>query len=692
MRYFLKNPNRSFYVSLAVCGVAVFILLPNEAVAGKTINNPPLKVFIPNVNDDSTSGKLLSFGANHLDYYPEKAEVSATGSIDIEDEQRIILADNLNYEQKTGALNASGNVVVLEPNGQVRFVDELEIKEKTKDLVVGKIKIKLESNPEFAANEEAANSTEKSTKNSEEPSLFSQLISGISDALPTNDNAFALAQLEPAAGGDSPIPQPDDNSKLEAGSVPIISLPTTTDLPDPKKLAPNYKTETKEPVPVPPVVTQPTASPPPPAKVSTIPLLQTKIEPVAKSAPTVAVEVALLPKIEKPKMMAKEEQNPAAPDPQPVQSPSTAPSVATTPIPPVVTAPVTAPKPADIIPDVKQIISSDSAETKISDGAKPADSDAAPPSPTVTDSIKKSPVKEKKKKIAKKPKVVLESKPVKKQEKPAVAENSEKPQNAEPEEVLSEDSRKLLNEIAPKFKSIKAKSAPKPIDVDHQHDMGLGLQAAGTVDNSPPNPALGVTVEKKPRKINVDYELEKAYDSMNSGQSQAAIETYKNILANSPNNTQALFGLATLYHRARQLDKARPLYAKLLAIDPKNRDGFNNFLVLLADEAPHEALSELEKLETKNPAFSIIPAQMAVIYQKLGDMDKATEKMFRAVSLAPENLTYRYNLAIMMDRQKNYDEAEKLYKQLIEAADRGEKIPGNVENLQQRLTFISSNR
>ena len=44
----------------------------------------------------------------------------------------------------------------------------------------------------------------------------------------------------------------------------------------------------------------------------------------------------------------------------------------------------------------------------------------------------------------------------------------------------------------------------------------------------------------------------------------------------------------------------------------------------------------------------------------------------------------------MMDKQHNYEEAEKLYKQLVEAAERGEKIPGNLDTLKQRLTFISS--
>src|SRR5207237_715870 len=84
-----------------------------------------------------------------------------------------------------------------------------------------------------------------------------------------------------------------------------------------------------------------------------------------------------------------------------------------------------------------------------------------------------------------------------------------------------------------------------------------------------------------------------------------------------------------------------------MGIKPNNRDGWNNFLVLLADEAPQDAVPQLEKLEAGNPDFSPIPAQLAVIYQKMGDQDKASEQMMRAIRLSPENLTYRYNLAIM---------------------------------------------
>ncbi len=164
------------------------------------------------------------------------------------------------------------------------------------------------------------------------------------------------------------------------------------------------------------------------------------------------------------------------------------------------------------------------------------------------------------------------------------------------------------------------------------------------------------------------------------------------MLANDDKNKLGLFGLAATYHRLGQIDMARPLYGKLLAIDPTNRDALNNFLVLLADEAPQEALVQMEKLGERNPGFSPIPAQMAVIYQKLGDTEKATQKMFKATALAPENLTYQYNLAILLDIQKKTGEAAKIYRRLMEAHMRGEIIPGDATEIQERLTFISSNR
>jgi len=262
---------------------------------------------------------------------------------------------------------------------------------------------------------------------------------------------------------------------------------------------------------------------------------------------------------------------------------------------------------------------------------------------------------------------------------------------APPRKELSADTKKILSKI-PSHPMPDMDDFASPIAIDHAKTVPQLDKSPIPNDDVKSHESVGIKVEVKAPKMNLDYELEKAYEASIAGRSDAAIITYKNVLEVDPNNKNALFGLATTYHRAGQLDLARPLYARLLSVDPNHRDGLNNFLVLLADEAPEEALSQLQKLQMSNPGFSPIPAQIAIIDEKLGHLDQAAESMQHAIELAPENLTYRYNLAVMLDRQHRYKEAADLYRQIIQAYQRGERTPGNIEKIQQRLTFISSNR
>jgi tetratricopeptide (TPR) repeat protein len=262
----------------------------------------------------------------------------------------------------------------------------------------------------------------------------------------------------------------------------------------------------------------------------------------------------------------------------------------------------------------------------------------------------------------------------------------------EPKRILSEASKEIVRNIHPQPKAERGPA--KPVFIEHARDLThldqqpQPVSAEGQIGHE----AMGVKIEIKAPRINFDYELEKAYNALIAGQSNVAIEIYKRVLENDANNKNALFGLATTYHRAGQLDLARPMYSRLLTVDPGNSDGLNNFLVLLSDEAPEEALVELLKLSERNPQYSALPAQIAVIYQKMGLFEKAGQYMFQAIEMAPENITYRYNFAIMLDKQQKFDEAAKLYRQIIQAYQRGEAVPGNIQKIQQRLTFISSNR
>jgi Tfp pilus assembly protein PilF len=233
------------------------------------------------------------------------------------------------------------------------------------------------------------------------------------------------------------------------------------------------------------------------------------------------------------------------------------------------------------------------------------------------------------------------------------------------------------------------KELPKKVAISRATEKADGLGSGDVSVNS--SNVMGLKMNVRRTKIDTAYELERAYNALLAGKPEDAMQIYEDILTGDPKNEDALFGLASTYHRAGQIDMARSLYAKLLELNPKHRDGLNNFLVLLADEAPQEALTQMEQLEAQNPGFSPIPAQMAIIYQKLGDQDKAVDKMYRALALSPENMTYRYNLAIMLDKNHDYSEAGKLYAQLLDSNAKGGTIPGDPTKIQQRLTFIRSN-
>lgn len=250
---------------------------------------------------------------------------------------------------------------------------------------------------------------------------------------------------------------------------------------------------------------------------------------------------------------------------------------------------------------------------------------------------------------------------------------------------LSSQSKAILNKLPP-VTDRAPKEKPGSFNIEREHakpELGGDVQVS--------TESKGIKVDVKRQPMDVSYQLERAYNALLAGRSEDAIKIYEDVLTNDPNNNDALFGLASTYHRVGRLDLARNLYGKLLARNPNHRDGLNNFLVLLAEEAPEEALAQMQRLEEKNPGFSPIPAQMAVIYKKLGKTSQAIDKMYHALALSPENVTYRYNLAVMLDGAGERDKAAALYEQVLSAGEKGEVIPGDPQKIQQRLTFIRSN-
>ena len=254
-------------------------------------------------------------------------------------------------------------------------------------------------------------------------------------------------------------------------------------------------------------------------------------------------------------------------------------------------------------------------------------------------------------------------------------------------EILSSQTRHIADTLPRDLEPVPKSKRPRKVKLSH----GSSASAASSKPVVKKHESLGIKIELKTPPRDISQELEKAYEALLAGYPQTAIDIYQGILDRHPKHRLAMFGMATTYHKMNDLATARDWYGRLLAVDPHHRDALNNFFVLMSEESPAEALSKLKQLESDNPTFSPIPAQIAVLHQQLGDNAMAAQAMARAVRLSPENLVYRYNLAILLDRVGNRKEAADLYRGLLEASHRGAKLPGSMHEIQDRLTFIMAN-
>jgi tetratricopeptide (TPR) repeat protein len=136
--------------------------------------------------------------------------------------------------------------------------------------------------------------------------------------------------------------------------------------------------------------------------------------------------------------------------------------------------------------------------------------------------------------------------------------------------------------------------------------------------------------------------------------------------------TDALPKAEEMYARALELEPQNPLFAiklgqiKRLAADGK-QDGAEKSALL------NEAKMYFSQAVEKKPDLAIAHYNLAVISSRMKDYDAAIQSTSQAIRLAPTNLSFRYNLGLLyQERNTGNDraEAEKLYKQVLDANDR----------------------
>lgn len=94
----------------------------------------------------------VTFTADSVEYDKDHALVTASGHVEAWQNDHILRADKVTFDRNTGVAAATGNVVLLEPDGEVLFADYAEMSNNMQDGILKDMRALLQQNGKLAAN------------------------------------------------------------------------------------------------------------------------------------------------------------------------------------------------------------------------------------------------------------------------------------------------------------------------------------------------------------------------------------------------------------------------------------------------------------------------------------------------------------------------------------------------------------
>lgn len=126
---------------LASCALVALLVVPSQGPAqGQQIGNTPI---------DESKPALIT--ADSVTYNEATGIVTAKGSVEISQSQRVLVADSVSYDVATDVVTASGNVALLEPTGEVLFSDYAEVTGDLREAFVRDVGVLLSDQSRLAA-------------------------------------------------------------------------------------------------------------------------------------------------------------------------------------------------------------------------------------------------------------------------------------------------------------------------------------------------------------------------------------------------------------------------------------------------------------------------------------------------------------------------------------------------------------
>jgi len=149
--------------------------------------------------------------------------------------------------------------------------------------------------------------------------------------------------------------------------------------------------------------------------------------------------------------------------------------------------------------------------------------------------------------------------------------------------------------------------------------------------------------------------LDKASQAMQSGQWGEAEAICRKILADAPNDFDALHLLAVICSEKGEYDESERLFGKTISLDPNFPPCFYNYGLLLTKQKKYiAAITQFDKALSLFPNFVPAHCDRGSALKELGRFDEALASLNKAAGLAPNVPMVWFNKANVYFKKKDY--------------------------------------
>jgi tetratricopeptide (TPR) repeat protein len=140
-----------------------------------------------------------------------------------------------------------------------------------------------------------------------------------------------------------------------------------------------------------------------------------------------------------------------------------------------------------------------------------------------------------------------------------------------------------------------------------------------------------------------------------------ALECFKRASELAPNDQGTLLQIGLLMEETGKRDQARPIYERILKINPNHAVALNNLAYIRAEEGGDldQALSMAQRALQNLPSAHEISDTVGLIYIKKALSQEAVRVLDDLVKLEPSNPTFRFHLAMALQQKGDKPRARK---------------------------------